>query len=288
MRKARIVLPIEGMSCASCAVTVQEALAAAPGVTSAAVNYATAKAAVDYDDGQTNVGQLIKAVREAGYDCGKATVTFTVTDLHYAPSVAPLERALADVKGVIRAVANQATETVSVDYVPGVTTAEDLERAVASAGFEVAEPIAAEDPVERERIARQREIRTLSGKFALAAVVAVVAMAGSMLLMADRPAGAHGTFKQFDLLGRLLMPLAVALRDWVSRQGYEIGLEWVKRGLGLLTIPVVAGAPLRKEFQKLDLASAYRGLQRCALRIYRHKGLLLPYVFLSLDLVGTP
>ncbi len=216
MRKARIVLPIEGMSCASCAVTVQEALAAAPGVTSAAVNYATAKAAVDYDDGQTNVGQLIKAVRAAGYDCGKATVTFNVTDLHYAPSVAPLERALADVRGVIRAVANQATETVTVDYVPGVTTAEDLERAVASAGFEVAEPIAAEDPVERERIARQREIRTLTGKFALAAVVAVVAMAGSMLLMADRPAGVHGTFKQFDLLGRLLMPLAVALREWVS------------------------------------------------------------------------
>jgi Cu+-exporting ATPase len=239
MSKARIVLPIEGMSCASCAATVQEALAAAPGVSSAAVNFATTKAAVDYDDGQTNVGQLIKTVREAGYDCGQATVAFSVTDLHYAPSVSPLERALMGVKGVIRAVANQATETVTVDYVPGVTTAEDLERAVAAVGFEVAEPIAAEDPVERERIARQREIRGLTGKFALAAVVAVVAMAGSMLLMADRPAGAHGTFKQFDLLGRLLMPLAVAMRDWIARQGYEIDLEWVKRGLGLLTLPVV-------------------------------------------------
>ena len=240
MSKARIVLPIEGMSCASCAATVQEALGSSPGVSSAAVNYATAKAAIDYDDGQTNVGQLIKTVREAGYDCGQATVTFNVTDLHYAPSVAPLERALAGVKGVIRAVANQATETVTVDYVPGVTTALDLEQAVASAGFEVAEPIAAEDPVERERIARQREIRSLTGKFALAAVVAVVAMAGSMLLMADRPSGDHGTFKQFDLLGRLLMPLAVAMRDWVSGQGYVIDLEWVKRGLGLLTLPVVA------------------------------------------------
>jgi len=239
MSKARIVLPIEGMSCASCAATVQEALAAAPGVSSAAVNFATTKAAVDYDDGQTNVGQLIKTVREAGYDCGQATVTFNVTDLHYAPSVAPLERALMGVKGVIRAVANQATETVTVEYVPGVTTAEDLERAVAAVGFEVAEPIAAEDPVERERIARQREIRGLTGKFAVAAVVAVVAMAGSMLLMADRPAGAHGTFKQFDLLGRLLMPLAVAMRDWIAQQGYEIDLEWVKRGLGLLTLPVV-------------------------------------------------
>ena len=56
MRKARIVLPIEGMSCASCAATVQEALAAAPGVASAAVNYATAKAAVDWFGAPTRPG----------------------------------------------------------------------------------------------------------------------------------------------------------------------------------------------------------------------------------------
>ena len=239
MSKARILLPIEGMSCASCAATVQEALVGLGGVTAAAVNFATAKAAVEYDDAQTNVGQLIRTVRDAGYNCGKATVTFGVTDLHYAPSVAPLERALSQVTGVLRAVANQATETVTVDYVPGAVGAENLERAVGAAGFEVAEPIAAEDPLKRERIARRREIRTLTGKFALAAVVTVVGMLGAMLLMADRPAGEHGTFKQYDLLGRLLMPLAVALRDWVSGRGYILDLEWVKRGLGFLTLPVV-------------------------------------------------
>ncbi|HEX9705304.1 MAG TPA: heavy metal-associated domain-containing protein, partial [Gemmatimonadales bacterium] len=130
MSKARILLPIEGMSCASCAATVQEALVGLGGVTAAAVNFATAKAAVEYDDAQTNVGQLIRTVRDAGYNCGKATVTFGVTDLHYAPSVAPLERALSQVTGVLRAVANQATETVTVDYVPGAVGAEDLERAV--------------------------------------------------------------------------------------------------------------------------------------------------------------
>ncbi|HEV8263622.1 MAG TPA: heavy metal translocating P-type ATPase [Gemmatimonadales bacterium] len=239
MSKARILLPIEGMSCASCAMTVQEALVGTPGVTSAAVNFATARAAVEYDDAQTNVGQLIRTVREAGYNCGKASVTFGVTDLHYAPSVAPLERALASVPGVIRAVANQATETVTVDYVPGVTSAEDLERAVAAAGFQVAAPIPAEDPLERERIARHREIRTLTARFAVAAIVAVVGMIGAMLLMADRPPGEHGTFKQYDLLGQLLMPLALSLRDWVTAQGFVLDLEWVKRGLGILTLPVV-------------------------------------------------
>jgi Cu+-exporting ATPase len=236
MSKARIVLPIEGMSCASCAATVQEALQGAAGVTTAAVNYATARAAVEYDDAQINVGQLVKTVREAGYNCGKATVTFGVEDLHYASSVAPLERELGRVPGVIRVVANQATEQATVEYVPGAVTAEMLERAVGDAGFRVAEPIAAEDPLERERVARRRELHGLAWKFALAAVVAVLGMLGAMLLMADRP---MGTFKQFDLLGRLLMPPAVRLRDWIASQGYALDLDWVKRGLGVLTLPVV-------------------------------------------------
>src|SRR5437870_996312 len=238
--KTRIVLPIEGMTCASCAATVQEALAGATGVTSAGVNFATKKAAIEYDVAQANVSQLIKTVREAGYNCGKATVTFGIVDLHYAPSVAPLEQSLAKVNGVIRAVANQATETATVDYIPGVVSAEDLEQAVDAAGFVVAAPIAAEDPLERERIARRREIRTLTWKFVAAAAVTIVAMIGSMLLMADRPMGENGTMKQVDLMGRLLMPLAVWLRDWVAGRGWVLDLGWIKWGLAGVTLPVVA------------------------------------------------
>jgi len=236
MSKARIVLPIEGMSCASCAATVQEALTGATGVGAATVNYATAKAAVDYDDAQTGVAELIKTVRAAGYDCGSASVTFGVEQLHYAPSVAPLEQVLGRVKGVVRAAANQATETVTVDYVPGATTAAALEEAVAQAGFQVAEPIPAEDPAERERIMRQREIKSLTWKFALAAAVAVVAMLGSMLLMAEQ---ADSTFRPVDLLGRLLMPLALRLD---AALGGRLALDprWLKLGLALLTLPVMA------------------------------------------------
>jgi len=235
MSESRIVLPIEGMSCASCAATVQEALSRATGVATASVNYATARAAVSYDDAQTNVAELIRTVRAAGYDCGKASVSFGVEQLHYAPSVAPLEQALSRLKGVLRAAANQATETVTVDYVPGATTAEDLERAVEQAGFHVAEPIPTEDPVERERIARRREIRSLTWKLVLAAAVTVMAMLGSMLLMAEQ---SDTTFKQVDLLGRLLMPLAMKLD---ARLGGRLALDarWLKLGLAILTLPVV-------------------------------------------------
>jgi len=235
MSESRIVLPIEGMSCASCAATVQEALSGAAGVATASVNYATARAAVSYDDAQTSVGELIRTVRAAGYDCGKASVTFGVEQLHYAPSVAPLEQALGRLKGVLRAAANQATETVTVDYVPGATAAEELERAVEQAGFHVAEPIPTEDPVERERIARRREVRSLTWKFALAAAVTVVTMLGSMLLMAEQP---DTTFKQVDLLGRLLMPLAMQL-DAALGGRLALDARWLKLGLAILTLPVV-------------------------------------------------
>src|SRR5881628_2363065 len=226
MSKARIVLPIEGMSCASCAATVQQALGGAAGVSSASVNYATAKAAVDYDDGQASVADLINTVRAAGYNCGKASVTFGVEQLHYASSVAPLEQALARVPGVIRAAANQATETVTVDYVPGATTAEQLERAVETLGLRVAAPIPTEDPVERERIARAREVRTLAQRFALAAVVALVTMLGSMLLMAGQ---ADTTFKQVDLLGRVLMPVAMRLQVALAGR-VPLDPQWIKVG----------------------------------------------------------
>src|SRR2546421_596592 len=235
MSKARIVLPIEGMSCASCAATVQEALTGATGVGAATVNYATAKAAVDYDDAQTGVAELIKTVRAAGYDCGSASVTFGVEQLHYAPSVAPLEQVLGRVKGVLRAAANQATETVTVDYVPGATTAAALEQAVGQAGFRVAEPIPTEDPAERERIMRQREIKSLTWKFALAATVAVVAMLGSMLLMAEQ---ADSTFRPVDLLGRLLMPLALRL-DAALGGRLALDPQWLKLGLALFALSVM-------------------------------------------------
>src|SRR5207302_607968 len=140
------------------------------------------------------------------------------------PSTAPLERELGRVPGVISVAANQATETVTVSYIPGATTTQDLEAAVAATGLRIAAPIATEDPLERERVARAREIRGLTWKFVLAAVVAVLTMGGAMLLMADRP---METFKQFDILGRPLMPVAIRLRDALAGSGRP-SLTWSK------------------------------------------------------------
>ncbi|MDP4603055.1 MAG: heavy metal translocating P-type ATPase [Solirubrobacteraceae bacterium] len=62
-----IDLPVEGMSCASCAALVEKKLGETDGVSVATVNFATGKAAVDFDPEATTMESLAQAVERAGY-----------------------------------------------------------------------------------------------------------------------------------------------------------------------------------------------------------------------------
>ncbi|OAJ65791.1 copper-transporting ATPase [Paraburkholderia ginsengiterrae] len=61
-------LDIGGMTCASCAMRVEKALAKVPGVAGASVNLATETATVDLTGADTTADTLIAAVKKAGYE----------------------------------------------------------------------------------------------------------------------------------------------------------------------------------------------------------------------------
>ncbi|HVU62346.1 MAG TPA: heavy metal translocating P-type ATPase [Phycisphaerales bacterium] len=63
----RCDLPIEGMSCASCANRIEKQLARQPGVVSASVNFATKVATVKFDPTTTRPADLADAVEDIGY-----------------------------------------------------------------------------------------------------------------------------------------------------------------------------------------------------------------------------
>ena len=61
------LLPIEGMTCASCVRRVEKALAKLPGVESAAVNLATEQATVRFNPAMVGRDEFRQAVERAGY-----------------------------------------------------------------------------------------------------------------------------------------------------------------------------------------------------------------------------
>ncbi len=63
-----IILPIEGMTCASCVNRIERFLNKTPGVSTAAVNLATEKATILVDPSVAGRDELIRAVEAAGYD----------------------------------------------------------------------------------------------------------------------------------------------------------------------------------------------------------------------------
>ena len=58
---------LRGMSCASCAKTIETAIRSVPGVTQSNVNFAAEQASVTYNASQTNIATIQQAVDDAGY-----------------------------------------------------------------------------------------------------------------------------------------------------------------------------------------------------------------------------
>jgi Cu+-exporting ATPase len=155
-----IDIPVLGMTCASCVGRVEKAIKAVPGVANASVNLAAERAHVELADaGQT--AAVIEAIRKVGYEPLERSVELKVAGMTCASCVGRVERALRAATGVISAQVNLATERAQVQVLEG-TELGALTTAVAKAGYE-AEPVAEATPelADREREAREAEIRGL-------------------------------------------------------------------------------------------------------------------------------
>ncbi len=65
---SQVSMPVTGMTCAACAVSVESMVASTPGVTQANVNFATQTLQVTYNPEKVQVTDMQKALQSVGYD----------------------------------------------------------------------------------------------------------------------------------------------------------------------------------------------------------------------------
>ena len=66
--KEHVNLPVLGMTCANCAVSVERALKKTEGVDDAMVNLSSERVAVTFDGDQAALNDLVTSIKDAGYD----------------------------------------------------------------------------------------------------------------------------------------------------------------------------------------------------------------------------
>jgi Cu+-exporting ATPase len=227
-----IELPIEGMTCAACATRIEKNLNKLPGV-EAAVNFASEKARVLYDDRQIKTGALIEAIEKAGFHITPQTIQLQLHKMTCAACGTHIEKALSKLPGVTASV-NVATETAKVRFVPGTVAVDQLIAAVVDAGYgatEISDTGHAEEKARRQAV-YQAELRLfwISAALTLPLVLQMIGMFTG-----------HG----MDLLPHWLQwLLATPVQFWIGRRFYSGAWHALRGGGANMDVLVALGTSM--------------------------------------------
>lgn len=173
--KTSAEIKIAGMHCATCAITVEEALASVKDIDRASVNFGTETARVEFDPSKVTLKEIETAVKDAGYDTINQGVTLRVGGMMCATCVETIETALKSLPGVIEAGVNLGSETARVTYNPSITTTDDMKKVIEDAGYQYL-GISGEVSDEAEKAAREKDLHDKFLRFSVGFAVSIPLM----------------------------------------------------------------------------------------------------------------
>jgi len=134
--KEIIYLPLEDVESEHCALIVEKGLAQVKGIETHKVELNNRRAAITVGKNEV-VGEAVNAIRELGYGVSTVKQTFPVLGMTCASCASSAESIVTFQEGVINASVNFATGNLTVEYLPNMTNASKLQKAVQSVGYDL-------------------------------------------------------------------------------------------------------------------------------------------------------
>ncbi|WP_166212910.1 heavy metal translocating P-type ATPase, partial [Cognatiluteimonas telluris] len=222
-------LPIEGMTCASCAGRVERALSQLPGVDDATVNFATETAEVR-GAGLPTLADVRQAIEQAGYHLATQDTGLAIEGMTCASCAGRVERALARVPGVLDATVNLATERARV-HTAGAPDVARLLDAVKEAGY-IAH-VLADEGADAPATAAARGWQSRDVRHLLVAALLTAPLIVPMVAMA--------LGQSWMLPGWIQFLLATPVQFWLGARFYRAGWNALRAGTGNMDLLVALG-----------------------------------------------
>ena len=131
-----VYIPLEDVDSEHCALIVEKGLAKIDGVKSPKVEINNSRAAITITDNET-VGKAVAAIKDLGYGVPTVKNSFPVLGMTCASCAGNAQSIVSYEPGVISASVNYATGNLTVEYLPNLTDAVKLQKAVQSIGYDL-------------------------------------------------------------------------------------------------------------------------------------------------------
>jgi len=227
------------MSCANCALNIEKNVKKLRGVKEANVNFASEQADVTYDSSKIELKDLVEQIHGSGYGVAKATVDIPVTGMTCANCAMNIERTLKkNVPGIVQASANFASERAFVEYIPGMTTIEEIIGAIEKAGYGAIRPDEALVGEDAELAARKAEIIDQTRKF----LVGVIFTVPLFFLSMGRDFGLLGLWSHAAWVNWLFLVLATPVQFYTGWDYYTGGWKSLKNKSANMDVLVAMGS----------------------------------------------
>ena len=236
MSEKNVTLPVTGMRCANCALNIEGEVKKLSGVKETNVNFATEQAAISFESDKIQIKDVVEKIHDAGYGVAKATVEFPLTGMSSANSAMTIERSLKrQVPGVVDASVSFAADRASVEYIPTITTIDDMVAAIEEAGYGAIRP---DESLEDEDAARKAEIRNQTRGF----LVGVLFTAPLLFLSVGRDFGLFGLWSHAAWVNWLFLVLATPVQFYTGWGYYAGGWRSLKHRSANVDVLVAMGS----------------------------------------------
>ena len=134
--KEIIYLPLEGVESEHCALIVEKGLAQVKGIDSHKVELNNHRAVITVNNEEV-IAEAVNTIKDLGYGVTTVKKTFPVLGMTCASCAGSAESIVKYESGVVNASVNFATGNLSVEYLPNMTNATKLQKAVQGVGYDL-------------------------------------------------------------------------------------------------------------------------------------------------------
>lgn len=233
-----LTLKVSGMQCSACALNIERTLKKLEGVASASVNLPLARASVSYDPALVSLKEMEDAIESIGYKVVRDSLNLKIEGMQCASCALNVEKILKKLNGVESVSVNASLGKAHVEYNASLVSPEQMKTAVDGIGYSASLEMDRKALEDRERKAREDEIRHQKRNLLISGGMVIPVMLGSM----------KGGFPQLlsfvpDILTNdlVLFLLTTIVMVFPGRQFFEGTYKGLKHGVTDMNLLIATG-----------------------------------------------